>query len=388
MNILFITHHYLDGHGGGTYASKAYINAFAHIYQNITLLYPDNGKEIQFDYNINAIPIPYNVSIWKKFFHLLNGKIHRYFIIFECILQKEHYDIVVFDNSKTSYRLIDIAHKYNCKVITIHHNFEYEYNRDNSNILLKRLILYWTRKYESEALLKSDLNLTLTLQDKNLLCQYYTKQKVIPIAVLGCFEYPQKEEENKNYILLKEKISKEKSPMFIITGNLNSKQTENSLLPWINVYFPSLKEICPNANLIIAGKKPSKKLIRKCEENKIVIISSPISMKPILEKGNIYICPTKLGGGLKLRIMDGLKTGLIVVSHQISARGYDNFITDKLLFPYNDINSFKIAISEALQTSIVTNKIENIKKYKSLFSFESGYNRLKSILIKNKLLCI
>lgn len=86
--------------------------------------------------------------------------------------------------------------------------------------------------------------------------------------------------------------------------------------------------------------------------------------------------------------MDGLKTGLIVVSHQISARGYDNFITDKLLFPYNDINSFKIAISEALQTSIVTNKIENIKKYKSLFSFESGYNRLKSILIKNKLLCI
>lgn len=40
MRILYITHHYLSDNGGGTFASRAYINAFAEIADEMTLLYP------------------------------------------------------------------------------------------------------------------------------------------------------------------------------------------------------------------------------------------------------------------------------------------------------------------------------------------------------------
>ena len=41
MNVLFITHHYLHGNGGGVFASRAYINVIAEIADHVTLLYPD-----------------------------------------------------------------------------------------------------------------------------------------------------------------------------------------------------------------------------------------------------------------------------------------------------------------------------------------------------------
>lgn len=47
---------------------------------------------------------------------------------------------------------------------------------------------------------------------------------------------------------------------FIITGSLNSIQTEKSLVPWLQKYFPLLKKVYPNCQLIVAGKNLLKRL--------------------------------------------------------------------------------------------------------------------------------
>ena len=47
MRVLFITHHFLNENGGGSFASRAFINAFAEISDQIILLYPENGKSIE-----------------------------------------------------------------------------------------------------------------------------------------------------------------------------------------------------------------------------------------------------------------------------------------------------------------------------------------------------
>ena len=40
MRVLIVTHNYLSGFGGGVYGARAYINAFAALYDDVTLLYP------------------------------------------------------------------------------------------------------------------------------------------------------------------------------------------------------------------------------------------------------------------------------------------------------------------------------------------------------------
>ena len=345
------------------------VNAFAEIFHDVTLLFPIKDQDRSTDLNdrIKKIPVTYNISKWKKFFHLLSGKTHRYYKAFQEIITKETFDYVVFDNSCVSFGLIDLAHKHKAKVITIHHNYEYEYKRDSSNKLLKPIILYWVKKYEKGSLQKSDLNLTLTKQDKLLFQENYH----LPgdnIKVLGCFEY-----KDKNY----DYTNDSKPCSFVITGNLSAKQTEDSLIPWLKEYYPILQNTLLSHQLTIAGKKPGTEIKRLCKHLKIELIDTPPNMDVILNHARYYICPTALGGGIKLRIMDGLSHGLPVLTHKVSARGYDAF-KDKFVFEYDNTENFLKALKQMISNKYKSNNL--LHEYKNIFSFKAGCNRLKKII--------
>lgn len=378
--ILFVTLHYLNGVGGGIFASRAFINAFANIFpNNVTLLYPGNQecKVVGIDSTVRSIRISNNKSSLLKLIDLLIGRVHRNFGVLPKMLSKEKFDYVIFDNSRVSYRMIKIAHRHGAKVITIHHNYEYEYNRDNTSGLIKALLLYWTRIYERQALCESDLNFVLTPQDKTLLTKNYNQpNKNIPIEVLGTFEY----HDEKMPSLSPSLSIASNYPRFVITGNLSAPQTLNSILPWLDEYYPILKQEFPNSQLTIAGKKPAQKLILKCKTLGIAIVPSPSSaeMESIIRNNDIYICPTALGGGLKLRIMDGLKHGLPVITHIVSARGYSDFESNHMLFTYSDMSTFKNVCQKINLMSFDKREIQN--QYAQIFSFSAGVIRLKRFL--------
>lgn len=372
MNILMVTHHYLYGNGGGVYASRAYINAFAEIADRMTLLYPmKEGMDIEGILDkVVAIPIYHKKHIYKKALDFLCGRVHRFFDSFEYYLGKSHYDYVVFDNSKVSYRLIDIAHNYRCKVITIHHNYEYEYNRDNLSGITKLLTLFWIKRLEKESIQKSDLNFTLTVQDRQLLADAYNAGNTRNIEVLGCFEYKRRAP-----IIVK---NKDREYQFIITGSLGDVQTELSLLPWLEEYFPILKKYIPESKLVVAGRNPSIRVMEKCKELDVTLYASPTDMQPLLDAADFYICPTSLGGGLKLRVMDGLKNGLPVIAHEISARGYDSFIENGCLLTYRDRRSFEECLKHIQCEKYNRHKIQTL--YNTIFTFDAGVLRLKELL--------
>lgn len=371
MNILFITNNYLSSKGGASYASRAYINAFAEIADEMTLCYPVKEGEGLYDTinkKISTIAFSYDKSKFSKLLDLLIGKVHRYFALPKTLQTK--FDIVVFDTSIVSYKLIGRFKRQGAKCIVIHHNYQYEYFRDNTQLLLKPLVLFWCKKYEKQSVALADLNLTLTKQDIKLLQENYDKNGMAKYGLLGVFEdisKPQKQPNETSFL-----------SRFIITGSLNSIQTEKSLVPWLQKYFPLLKKVYPNCQLIVAGKKPSEKIKNLCKDLGIDVEDTPPVMEPLIQKSDVYLCPTKLGGGLKLRIMDGLKCGLPVVTHEVSARGYDFFIEKKMVFSYKDSNSF-IAALRQIQSNSHSRK-EIFDAYQSQFSFESGVKRLRDCL--------
>lgn len=367
-----VTHHYLHGNGGGIYASRAYINAFSEIADEVTLLYPmKEGMDVEgISDRVDAYPISNQKSRFRKIIDCLIGRMHRYSDCFEKFIKQRDYDYVVFDNSKVSYGLIDIAHRYGCKVITIHHNYEYEYNRDNLAGLTRAVFLFWIKRIEKQAVQKSDLNLTLTNQDKLLLAKAYDSSCLDRIAVLGCFEYARRNP------VFSEKKDNEYN--FIITGSLEDVQTEQSLLPWLDDYFPILKRNIPGMRLVIAGRNPSERIVTKCKDLDVDLYASPKDMKQLLDAADFYICPTSLGGGLKLRVMDGLKNGLPVIAHQVSARGYDSFIEEGCLLTYSDKETFEECLKRILHTNYERNEIQVL--YDTIFSFEAGILRLRKLL--------
>lgn len=369
MKTLFITYHYLAGHGGGVFASRAYINAFAELSEEITLLCPikDNHAPEGLNHKVHIVPVKNDRKRVRKGFDLLTGRSNR-FVPYARLADNQRFDTVVFDTSMVTHGLIRHFKEQGIKVITIHHNYQFEYYQDNSSILTRLPTLFWSRRTEREAVRESDLNLTLTEADKVSLTRHYGTGKE-RLEVIGTFEY------NRRKHPLYSPVNEQN---FLITGNLSDAQTENSLLPWIKDYYPILKEIFPLASLTIAGKSPSTLLLNAARSSGITVIPSPESMDPILAKAKFFICPTALGGGLKLRVMDGLSHGLPVICHSVSARGYEAFIKAGMVLVYSDPDSFHQELRKLKSHDYDRNAV--ISLYESIFSFDSGKQRLSRIL--------
>jgi hypothetical protein len=383
MKVLFITNHYLDESGGGSFASRAFANAFAVLAEECVILYPDRGKSIEkyIHPKYKLIGVPNTKGQIHKLLDIYIGKIHR----FKKIAMKQISiflpDIVVFDNSRCSAGLIELVKQKRITTITIHHNYEMEYYRGTPpNIFMRIPFIYYMQRTEKASVLLSDLNLTLTCEDAELLKHNYAEGVDISITSLGCFEY------SSNCLQMPTSRIRNLNLKFVITGSLNETQTEISLIPFLEDIYPNLLETYPDSELIIAGKNPTNNIKTICSKfPSIKLIANPEDMQEIISNSDIYICPTSVGGGIKLRIMDGLKGGLPVITHKVSARGYEVFHENGCMFIYNNKSTFANELNRLVELR-QNNKLSSEwiqDTYNANFSFKSGTDRLKYILNTN-----
>lgn len=374
MKVLFVTYHYLHGHGGSVFASRAYINAFAALSQRMSLLCPVTRKSGPEGLagGIEIIPVfrSRNPLIAVRNYAL--GVLHRYYGLFRRVLQKGGFDTVVFDTCYASWRLIGQARKAGCRVVTIHHNFQQEFVRDNYTGIARLRLSRLTRRCEKAAVLGSDLNITLTEPDRKLLQDAYDPSGSRRFVSIGVFE---------SVPVLKPALDGPRSEgAFLITGNLSYPQTEQSLLPWLDRYWPLLRNEVPESQLTVAGANPSPRLREACAASGVSVVANPPDMAPLLAAASGYICPTSLGGGIKLRIMDGLRYGLPVLTHTVSARGYETLL-GRCVFAYDDEESFIGALHAMMETASSPEEIR--REYLAFYGFEAGCERLRNCLNLN-----
>jgi glycosyltransferase involved in cell wall biosynthesis len=393
MKVLYITDNYLDSNSGGNFANRAFVNAFSEIADTCLLLYPDRGQEIRNYLNKKIIikGIPNKKNNINKLLDIYRGKINQY--IDTAIPEIRSFDpeIVVFDGSTCSSGLIKKIKSLGFKAITIHQNYEIEYYNGTPPSLLWRIpFMHYLKKAEREAVQLSDLNLTLTSQDAELLRLHYDSNRIAKLRTLGCFESkPTSEIKTISSEFNNSRQQAENVLVFAITGSLCSHQTETSLIPFIKYTYPSLLEKLSANKLFVAGRNPSSKLIEACAKYPTIdLIANPADMQLILDQADIYICPIDVGGGLKLRVMDALKAGLPVIAHAVSARGYDAFIKAGFLFVYDDKQSFleslELLLAQRFKGRLEKEEIKRL--YLSMFSFESGIRRLKDFLFDSRLM--
>lgn len=394
MKVLYITNNLLDNNGGGNIATSAFVNAFTEISSYCLLIYPDKGQKIADYINERTVLHCFADDKYKigKFIDICFGRINRYKNVIIPEIDFFQPDIIVFDGSRSSSGVISRVKSLGKRIITIHHNYEMQYYKGTKPSFLWRIpFMYSMERAERLAVQLSDLNLTLTDQDKELLQLHYDPDNNANIEKWGCFESLPSHRFNEGkddvQFYIDDRQNKEELE-FIITGSLNTHQSESSLIRFINKMYHILTKRLPNSRLIIAGRNPSGNLKNVCKKYPaITLLPNPENIQEIVNQADVYICPTNIGGGLKLRIMDGLKAGLPVLAHEISARGYDEFQKAGFLFTYNDQLSFEYSLERLLSENIRKgfSKHEIQRLYHSSFSYESGVNRIKNYLVQYNL---
>lgn len=378
--VLYVATNDFNKLGGGSQAVRAYLDSIIDIFgkEMVDILIGSEYQLLDEYRDLNYIRISKRPKL-ISYYEILKGCVERWTIPLYKYLKHYYtkYDLVIINFSRSGV-VVPLIKKLGLKVITIHHNEEVEYCMDNKNIYtFGGRCSYLINYAQKKAYLHSDINLFLTKQDKELLESMYGKNGKIN-KVIGVYDY---------------KSAKIITPSTIkcdyhlgASGSLINYQTTHGIMDVKNNYLDIIASLIPDYKLLLTGRSPSQSIIDFAKENSkhVVIIPNPVDIISIIEKCSIYLCPTNIGGGLKLRAMDGLKAGMPILVHKVSARGYDAFWGKPYFKIYEDRNSFKKGLSELLDFISVSdvnirNDISNA--FYSQFGYQAGTERFRKILL-------
>jgi hypothetical protein len=201
----------------------------------------------------------------------------------------------------------------NVKIIYISHSIESEIRKKYSNILI-----YYLTKYLEKLVLKySDLSTTVSLRERKKIKSLYNINTILLPNGIS---------------LNKEKmIKKEKSNYLIYTGSYFYKPNKDAIDYLNNYIMPVLIKKIPNLKLMLTGGGFNKKF-------------TWIINKGTVTKADLYkyiyfskcLCvPLRFGSGTRIKILEALCLGAIVISSKKGIEGIDivsknpPFIIDK-----------------------------------------------------------
>ncbi len=361
---------------GGGIANRAFYNVLNSLYPGmVDVIHTQVKEDIEVPSNFYQIPPLSNIERIKL---LIKGRIHRYYYpLLEYLETKKDVYSHCFINTGVLGDLVEELHKRNICVAVIHHNYEVEFQRDN-----KRPTTFWglftnlVRKNEKLSYQLSDLNLFLTASDYMKFKKEYGQPSCEGNFIVGVFE-----PEPRNICVIESELKKDH---LAICGSLNSVQTLAGIKNFVSNYLALLHSFYNNNfKLTITGRSPGKFIqeLGKSDKN-IIIVPSPINITEVIKSCGIFLCPTNVGSGIKLRIMDGLKLGMPIITHEISAHGYDSFFSKPWFRIYKDEESFERALKDVNKEIDLNSDLRQIiiKEYVRNFSYENGYVRFSEAI--------
>lgn len=374
--ILFVATSNVFLASGGGLANRALLKALEEGFPNrVDVVHPDVNNDVPS--NFYFVP---DYSCKEKIKGLLQGHVHKYNPwILNFIDQHRNEYSHCFINCGIFGDLVEEVQARGIKVCVIHHNYEVEFQMDNRSMpTFGGHFSYFVKRNERNAYCNADLNLFLTNSDIETFKRVYGDISKGNNNVIGIFEDVDCSFDD---VIGKGLTSRN----LVICGSLNSVQTLRGMEHFSANCLPVLHSFYKDDfSLLITGRNPNEYVCKLADNDKqIRLVPNPENMSETIIDCGIFICPTNVGGGIKLRVMDGLKLGMPIITHKVSARGYDAFWDKPWFQIYEDKDSFMRSLEKinAIMKDNTGLRDEIIDSYKQIFSFSSGKERFLSFLM-------
>ena len=228
--------------------------------------------------------------------------------------------------------------------------------------------------------LDCDYNIFLTEEDKEQFTEMYGASNTEAV-VGGCF-YPKNDH---HHSLSEIKLFRKEHLKMVISGTMGNVQNMDGINYFLDELLPLVPE---DIHIVLAGKNPPASLLERIKpmSPRVIVIPNPKDMDSIVQDCDIFLCPARLGGGMKLRVMDGFRNGLPVLTHAVSARGYRQFEKEGMMAEFTTSTRFSSELSEMILkiTNGDISKQNIIDKSLDSFSFINVLNRMKKYFCYEK----
>ncbi len=334
MNILFITPYLSYPPNSGSAIRSFNIIMELSKKHNITLLALVTQEEVplisqmeKYCHKVKTVEI-YPKIIPKSFLKRLHfsffGLPHfvRSFVFKEMItllqqiLREKQFDLVQFELLSMSYYVNYIK---NIPAILNEHNFEamrYHRGIQTEKCSLKHKVLkmadyFRLKRYEIKISKRFDEVFHVSEIDIKHLHKYdpTIRTTVIPNGVDLSYFKPQK--------------SSEEEHSLVFSGSMFYQPNIDAMLYFYNDIFPLIVKDFSDVKLYIVGQKPPQEILALREHPGVVVTGFVEDARPYIARANVYVCPIRIGGGSRLKLLDAMAMGKAIVSTSVGCEGLD-----------------------------------------------------------------
>jgi len=175
----------------------------------------------------------------------------------------------------------------------------------------------------------------------------------------------------------------EENPSLIFEGSMDYGPNEDAVIYFCERIFPLIKAEVPETKFIIVGKNPTPKVKALERPDDIIVTGFVQDIRPYLEKASIFVCPMRMGAGIKNKILQAWAMSKPVVATPKSCGGLKAKENENIII-VSKPKEFANAVIDLLRNSSERKRIgqsgtEIVNKY---YTWVAKSKELEDILLE------
>ena len=292
------------------------------------------------------------------------------------MVKKDRYDFVIAEYSVMGRFLHNNPELPPTKrIVSIHECYylarlkSFRHHNPGWNKLQEAINLKGLKKYEFDMYRNADKVLALTPQGKEELLTIAPDLDiaVVPHGVdVEAFAFSAQAEEENSLVFL---------------GNYLHYPNVDAVLFFHAEIWPRLKSALPELKFYVVGQSPPPEITRLAADKSIVVTGTVDDVTPYLRRGKVFICPVRLGGGFRGKILEAMALGRPVVSTRLGAEGIPASDGENIILADEPDDFFK-AIDNLMKDTALYRKIQESARrlMEERYAWDKGVAQLANVL--------
>ncbi len=241
------------------------------------------------------------------------------------------------------------------------------------------------RRYETRQCRRADTVLVPSAEDADVLAKEVPglNLHVVPFGLAPVTAKPpsRKERQETARIITNYQLPITKKSLLFV-GNFDHPPNVDAALWLCSEIMPLVWRARPQVELWLVGKNPTRE-VQALAGKRVVVTGEVPSVEPYLEGCTLFVAPLRLGGGMRIKLIEAMGAGAAVITTTVGAQGL-GAVPGQHLLVADDAGGFASSILQLLGDSALRDRLRSAGQ--ALVTSEVGekerLERLNSIFEK------
>lgn len=112
------------------------------------------------------------------------------------------------------------------------------------------------------------------------------------------------------------------TPTVMFLGNYPHDPNRDAVVFFAKEAWPAVREAVPGCRFLVVGRGPTSDMLELARHDPSIDITGQVDdVRPFLQQSDVFVCPVRLGGGFRGKVLEAMAAGVPVVSTSLGAEG-------------------------------------------------------------------